>query len=177
MYYIEKNNLGVRELVEKDAPLLLKWLTDDHVLQYYEGRDQVFTLESIQENFFQVEQDVHRCLIEYDSHDIGYIQFYQLSQEEKQTFGYMNEIVYGCDQFIGDTTYWNKGIGQVLVKEMARYLTKERMADIVIMDPQTWNERAIACYEKCGFRKVRLLPKQEWHEGEFRDCWLMEYRR
>ena len=43
-------------------------------------------------------------------------------------------------------------------------------------DPQAWNERAIRCYEKCGFKKVKLLPKHELHEGEYRDCWQIEYK-
>lgn len=51
-------------------------------------------------------------------------------------------------QYYGGRAFWNRGIGQHL------------------MDPQAWNERAIACYEKCGFRKVKLLPQHEWHEGE-----------
>jgi L-amino acid N-acyltransferase YncA len=35
--------------------------------------------------------------------------------------------------------------------------------------------KGINCYEKSGFIKVKLLHKQELHEGEFKDCWLMEY--
>ncbi len=42
------------------------------------------------------------------------------------------------------------------------------------MDPQCRNARAIACYEKCGFKKIRILPRHEMHEGEMRDCQLVE---
>jgi aminoglycoside 6'-N-acetyltransferase len=60
---------------------------------------------------------------------------------------------------------------------MVDYLINTKRADKVVMDPQTWNERAIQCYEKCGFRKVKLLPKHEFHEGDYRDSWLIEYRK
>ena len=79
------------------------------------------------------------------------------------------------DQFIGESTYWNKGVGTQLVSAMVAYLIEEKGADRIVMDPQTWNERAIRCYEKCGFKKVKLLPENELHEGEYRDCWLIEY--
>lgn len=60
---------------------------------------------------------------------------------------------------------------------MVEYLIEQKQADIVVMDPQTWNERAIRCYEKCGFKKVKIMPKHEFHEGEYRDCLLIEYRK
>lgn len=47
----------------------------------------------------------------------------------------------------------------------------------VVMDPQTWNKRAIRCYEKCGIKKVKILPEHEFHEGRYRDCWLIEYKK
>jgi aminoglycoside 6'-N-acetyltransferase len=42
------------------------------------------------------------------------------------------------------------------------------------MDPQTRNTRAIKCYKKCGFKKIKILPKRELHEGEYQDCLLIE---
>ena len=35
----QKDNVSVRYVVEEDAPIISKWLTDPEVLQYYEGRD------------------------------------------------------------------------------------------------------------------------------------------
>lgn len=58
---------------------------------------------------------------------------------------------------------------------MLDYLITELGAHKMVMDPQTWNVRPIACYEKCSLKKVKLLPKYEWTEGEQRDSWLMEY--
>lgn len=79
------------------------------------------------------------------------------------------------DQFIGETEYWNKGIGTKFVKSMIDYLINYEKADRIVMDPQAWNERAIACYKKCRFEKVKLLKEHEKHEGRHRDCWLIEY--
>ena len=51
----------------------------------------------------------------------------------------------------------------------------EEVMERWVMDPMTWNRRAIRCYEKCGYSKARILPQNELHEGEWHDCWLMEY--
>ena len=108
---------------------------------------------------------------------IGYIQFYPISEEEREEYDYANfhGTIFGTDQFIGETKYWGKGIGKVLMKSIIDFLITVKGAQKIILDPQSWNERAIKCYEKSGFIKVKLLPNQELHEDEFRDCWLMEY--
>lgn len=173
----QNGKLVVRELEAKDKYLIAKWLSDPSVLEYYEGRDNPFDLEKVNEKFYVHENNLVRCMVEYDEVEIGYIQYYDLDDEERNLYGYdeISESIYGMDQFIGEVDYWNKGIGTALVKSMVAYLIDEKQADKVVMDPQTWNERAIACYEKCGFKKVKILPKNEYHEGEYRDCWLIEY--
>ena len=42
---IEKDEITIRDFTETDLPLMLKWLTDKRVLEYYEGRDVRFTSE------------------------------------------------------------------------------------------------------------------------------------
>ncbi|XRG79168.1 GNAT family N-acetyltransferase [Rossellomorea sp. GAMAL-10_SWC] len=117
------------------------------------------------------------CIVVYENIEIGHIQFYKLDDESKIEYGYENtsEVIYGMDQFIGETDFWNRGIGSLLVSSMVNYLVNNQNAEKVVVDPQTWNVRAIKCYEKCGFKKIRLLPKHELHEGEYRDCYVMEY--
>jgi aminoglycoside 6'-N-acetyltransferase len=85
--------------------------------------------------------------------------------------------VYAIDLFIGETEYWNQGIGSRVISKLVDYLFNELNVQKVVVDPETWNTRAIHCYEKCGFVKVKLLPKHELHEGEYRDCWLMAINR
>lgn len=173
----QNDKLVVRLLEQTDSSLLAKWLSDPLVLEFYEGRDNPFDLEKVQEKFYNDENGLVRCIVEYDQTPIGYIQFYQVDSDERKLYGYdeTSEVLYGMDQFIGESTYWNKGIGTLLVKSTVEFLVEQYQAERVVMDPQTCNERAIRCYEKCGFKKVKLLPKNELHEGQYRDCWLIEY--
>ena len=176
---IQNEKLIVRNLEAEDKYLLVKWLSNPEVLQYYEGRDNPFDLEKVEKSFYSITDSEVRCIIQYENVDIGYIQFYQLDEDSRTLYGYgeSTEIIYGMDQFVGEVNYWNKGIGTQLINLMVNFLVEQKKADKIAMDPQTWNVRAISCYEKCGFRKVKLLSKNELHEGEYRDCWLIEYSK
>ena len=45
MIDITDKDIRIRTLNENDFPLLLKWLSDERVLEFYEGRDKKYTLE------------------------------------------------------------------------------------------------------------------------------------
>lgn len=174
----QKGKLKVRPLEEKDQMLLVKWLSDPLVLRFYEGRDNSFTLEKVEKEFYTEKEGLTRGIIEFDKSEIGYVQYYPLTPEEQKSYGYKEDVItFGTDQLIGEVDYWNRGIGKVLVKAIVEYLVKEKNAEKIIMDPKEWNVRAIRCYEKCGFQKIKKLPNRKWHEGKYHDCWLMEYTK
>jgi aminoglycoside 6'-N-acetyltransferase len=174
----EERQLGIRKLAPEDAVHLRAWLNDERVLTYYEGRDRPHDDAMIRANFFpEDDEGVSRFLVLFGEEPIGYVQYYPVDSQDKLAYGYSpDEAIYGMDQFIGEPVYWNKGLGSRLVSSVVQALSTEKHATRVIMDPQAWNRRAIRCYEKCGFRKVKLLPRHEWHEGKKRNCWLMEWR-
>lgn len=169
----------VRQLEETDKNLLVKWLTDDQVLQYYEGRNNPHDEELVEESFYSNDKNETRCIIEYEEIPIGYIQFYPIDKEECEEYGLTDfkGNIFGTDQFIGETKYWGQGIGKELMQLIIEFLTTVKGAQKIVLDPQAWNARAIKCYEKVGFKKVKLMPKHELHEGELKDCWLMEYNK
>ncbi|AJS59298.1 GNAT family N-acetyltransferase [Paenibacillus sp. IHBB 10380] len=178
MTLFQVQEMSIRLLTPADAVLLMKWLSDPVVLEYYEGRDRSHDMELVQEHFYKDSDDsVTQCIIQYESKAIGYIQFYLIEDEEIQEYQYedFKGEIYGMDQFIGEPEFWNQGIGTLLIKEMVKYLIEQKGAKKIVMDPQAWNTRALKVYEKNGFVKKRLLEKHEWHEGKLMDCWLIEY--
>ena len=68
---------------------------------------------------------------------------------------------------------WGGGIGTAACVRAIESLLALG-ADRVLIDPRVVNERAVHVYEKVGFRKVKVLPENEFHEGKGWDCWLME---
>ena len=81
---------------------------------------------------------------------------------------------WALDIVIGQPELWNKGLGTRAVRMLLAYLFERKAASDVALTPLAWNGRAIRCYEKAGFRKVRLLPKSELHEGGYQDAWLLK---
>lgn len=177
MIFCENGKLAVRSLEFSDKKLLVKWLSDNEVLQYYEGRDKPFNENLVEEKFYADKINVTKCIIEYYEKPIGYIQYYIVDEEEREEYEYFGfkGTMFGTDQFIGESNYWDQGIGTELMKLIVTFLSTDKKAEKIVLDPQVWNERAINCYEKSGFRKVKLLHKHELHEGELKDCWLMEH--
>ncbi|WP_216827608.1 GNAT family N-acetyltransferase [Alkalihalobacterium elongatum] len=173
------NSLSIRKLMdcEADYKLLYKWLNDEVVQEFYEGKSVKHTIEEIYDEFRPRaigEDYVQSCIIKFEKEAIGYLQFYHLQQEEIEEYGASRyEQVYGIDLFIGEHVYWNKGIGTDVMKLTLHYLFTMQGVHEVFIDPQTWNERAIACYEKCGFQKIKVLPKRELHDGEYKDNQIM----
>ncbi len=166
----------MRAIERRDEIALEKWLSNPEVLAFYEGRDNPYDLQKVRADFYGNEPEVYKCIVEFDDVAIGYIQFYEICERTSNLTGYEEEVTYGLDQFIGEPNYWGKGIGTMLVQSMLNYLQQEKQVDVIILDPQVTNYRAIRCYEKCGFKRIKRLPAHEYHEGKYRDCWLMEYR-
>ncbi len=173
---IHQKEVVIRELKQgEDEKHLLKWLSDPKVLEFYEGRDSRFTGEDINRKFFNRGDEVCRCMVVYQGKNIGYIQYYPINNATSTLAEYFEmEGDYGLDQFIGDSDYWNKGIGTLIISSLVNYLITQKGINRLVMDPMTSNGRAIKCYEKCGLKKVKILREHILHEGIYRDCWLME---
>ncbi|MBI4498767.1 MAG: acetyltransferase [Chloroflexi bacterium] len=183
---IQSGDLAIRRMRDdpQDYERMARWLTDPRVLTFYEGRDNPFPLERVKEKYgprARGEDQVTPCILEYQGQAIGYMQYYPLVEADRDAYGLEMTAsltgVYGTDMFIGEPDLWNKGLGTQALAALLRYLFAEHHAVQVVIDPQAWNTRAIRCYEKCGFRKVKLLPRHELHEGAYRDAWLMTIDR
>lgn len=80
----QNGDVKVRQLKNGDQRLLAKWLSDPAVLEFYEGRDNPFDVNKVQQVFYDDEDDETKCIVDFNGREIGYIQFYQLDEEEKK---------------------------------------------------------------------------------------------
>ena len=53
----------LRLITEKDKKLLLKWLADERVLNFWEGKSAVFDLDRIKNDFYNKEKGVIRTVL------------------------------------------------------------------------------------------------------------------
>jgi aminoglycoside 6'-N-acetyltransferase len=179
---VEKDEITIRLMDDKQEnyQLMAKWLSDERVLEFYEGRDNPFDLSKVIESYQPMvrgNDTTKPCFIYSQNITIGYLQYYSLDdlpQADKQKYCLgKTDNVYRLDLFIGEPNYWHRGIGTKVLTMAVNYIFEVFLANKVVVDPRVENTRAIRCYEKVGFAKVRLLPAHELHEGKYSDCWLM----
>ncbi|WEG15251.1 GNAT family N-acetyltransferase [Alkalihalophilus pseudofirmus] len=169
---MEDHNIYIRKMTQEDFSIMAKWLSTNEVLEYYGDVNAPFSFEQVKQKYeprVQGEVNVPPFIVEWQGTPIGFMQYYKLAEDKYNEFGYGRSLkVYGMDQFIGEPALFNKGIGTLMVSFFVRKIVKDTGADTVIVDPAISNVRAIKCYEKCGFRKVKQI-----NEGRE---WLMEVK-
>lgn len=131
-----------RELNSKDYPLMLRWLSENHVKEWWDDGDD--TLEKVALHYGVPDDNVRRYILieekEGVEKGIGYFQYY---------FAPGDEI--GIDQFIGEKDYLGKGIGEKAIRLFAELIKRKHNPTSIILDPSPENKRAVRCYEKVGF--------------------------
>ncbi|MBC5795205.1 GNAT family N-acetyltransferase [Sphaerospermopsis sp. LEGE 00249] len=183
---IIKEEIKIRPMEnhKNDYLLMEKWRTDEKVLQFYGGRDEPYDLEKVIKTYkprILGKESLIPRIFSYQNIDIGYLQYYELNKlpEHLSKMYSLQDTnnVYGIDLFIGETQYWNQGIGTKVLSLAIEYIFNTLQALKIVIDPNVKNHRAIRCYEKCGFVKIKLLPCHDLHEGKYQDCWLMARER
>lgn len=176
---ITSGDIRIRNMTDEDFPLMLKWLNDERVLEFYGGRDVRYDLETLKSHYSEAIADVYyRIIFEFKGEALGYGQIYKLDDETCAEYRYSRngKITFAADQFIGEPEYWGKGIGVKYMRAILDFLKTEENADAVILDPHKNNARAIRAYEKAGFKIIAELPEHELFEGKKVDCRLMEFK-
>ena len=162
------------EDTDSDYQLMAKWLSDQRILQFVYGRTNPQSLSQVQKKYkprIIGKENVVPCIFSYQSHEIGYIQFFPAKAREYELDD--TTEIWGLDMWIGEPEYWEKGIGSTVLRLLSDYLFKEKAAKKLVIDPQVDNPRAVRAYEKAGFKKSQILKKHEMYDGKKVDCWLM----
>jgi aminoglycoside 6'-N-acetyltransferase len=156
--------LRFRPLRETDFPLLLTWLSREHVKLWWDDGDD--TLEKVALHYGAKEPDVARFILvestEEEEQPIGYFQYYIVSKE-----------TIGIDQFIGETDRLNQGVGTTAIKLFIEMIIAKHKPQHIILDPHPENKRAIRCYEKAGF-VYHATELKDGGESAYMmqfDCW------
>lgn len=180
------DRLCIREMEETEADLgqFLLWMTDPETMRFWEGMTEAYEMDRVvQEYRDHLEEQVAQCMVELDGRMIGFCQFctldavlYEVPQAEWDRVVRPGEVVYGIDMFIGDVSCRDRGIGTRMLGLLCTALFEDCHADVLMIDPKVHNARAIACYRKCGFRDVCVVPQREAQDGVLHDS-LILYRR
>ena len=138
--------MNFRPLTAADLPLVASWLTRPQVAQWWDGS-------------IALEVELRQALAVLDDEAIGYVQSYQAVACHSD--GWWLEVtdpgVFGVDLFLADELKREQGLGARMVRAFVAELFADPRVTRVQADPSPLNARAIRCYEKAGFRRVREI--------------------
>ncbi len=127
-----------RPICSNDFILLLDWLQRPHVKKWWDEGDD--TIDKVTAHYSSDTKNTKRFIVEFDGEDAGYFQYYR--------FDYRH---IGADQFLADRDGLSKGIGTRCLLAFIDLIIANEGPEIISVDPHPENQRAIRCYEKCGF--------------------------
>ena len=150
MYYkkIEGERVYLSPMCVDDAPKYVKWLNDFSVTDGLNGSKSVVTLEQEKE------------WIEKNS-GIGNYQFAVIRKEDNELIGNcgFNELnlvnqTGAIGIFIGEEENRSKGYGREALELLIGYGFDYLNLNNIMLSVYSFNERAIACYKKVGFKEI-----------------------
>lgn len=155
---IQTDELLIRKMTHHDYPLMVEWLNNPEVLNYYE--EPPSSLERIAAKYgprIDGNHYVTPCIVEVANLPIGYMQYYPIQRRDYSNYSLDADSNYfGIDQFIGEPELWGQGLGTQMIQAMLLHL-KDLLADGVVLEVKKSNSRAIKSYQKCGFEITKEL--------------------
>ena len=134
-----------------DSERYAVWLNDMQVAEYLKTASSVISLESEMEILGSLSREHNYGIVDLQNDQlIGIIGLLAVNHLHRTA---------ELGIFIGDTNYWGKGYGRGGISLLLDYAFKKLNLHNILLRVYDFNQRAIACYEKSGFKKI----------GEIRD--------
>ncbi len=151
--------VNLRLMAERDLSMLHEWLNRPHIVEWWgEARP---SLREVREHYLprvQAQESVIPYIGLLDGKPFAYAQSYvALGSGDGWWPEETDPGVRGIDQSIAYPELLGQGLGTQLVRELVSTLFRSPEVTKVQTDPAPHNLRAIRCYEKAGFRKVKQI--------------------
>lgn len=159
--------LYLREITEADTEDVLRWRNGENVKKYFIYQKDITREEHL--NWLKTKvgtgEVIQFVIIEKET-DRGIGSVYLEDIDKKH-----NKAEYGI--FIGENAQTGRGYGTLTAKRVIRYAFEELGLHRLYLRVYEDNSRAIASYEKAGFKKEALLQDDVLVNGTYRNIVLM----
>lgn len=149
----------LRPMTESDLGLLHRWLNRPHVVEWWGGERP--SVDQVRAHYLP-RVLAQECVTPYigllDGRPFAFAQSYvALGAGGGWWADETDPGVRGIDQAIGEPDLVGRGLGTQLVRALLARLFTDPAVTRVQTDPAPSNGKAIRCYEKAGFRRVRPI--------------------
>lgn len=160
------DDLTFRPLVVADLPMLQGWLEQPHCREWWGDPE---TETGYVRDMIEGRDSTRPFVFEIDGRPVGYIQCWSIADARVEPWvtlapwvRLLPDAAVGVDLSIGDATLLSRGIGSRVLRAFVAMLRTEGH-DVIIIDPDPANTRAVRAYEKAGFR---IIPELEGRTGD-----------
>lgn len=149
------NKIDLIEFTDKkdNYELMYKWCSQEFIYEWFEQRKLSHEeIENKYKNKLLANQQ-QLFFINYNDNKIGFVQIYKYDDKKSEAL-IKYDSIYEYDIFIGEFEYLSRGLGVKIVKYINNYIYENYLCDCIVLRPFKRNERAVKCYEKCGFEII-----------------------
>ena len=169
----------LRAYEKSDLDAIMKWINDEEVTDFLAGGMLTYPVSSLAEEKF-IEAAAK-------SSDTGKSFAIETIAERKYIGGvsfhainWLNRSA-GLGITIGDKSFWGRGYGTDAMRVMMRMGFDKMNLHRLWLHVYDYNPRAIASYDKCGFKREGVLRQDRFYRGRYHDSIVMsiladEYR-
>ncbi len=176
---MEGKSVRLRAYEKSDLDAVMKWINDEEVTDLLGGEMLAYPVSSLAEEKFieaaagssdRQKNFAIETLVE--RRYIGAISFNVIDWRNRSA---------GLGVVIGDKSLWGKGYGTDAMRVMMRLAFDKMNLHRLWLHVHDYNRRAIASYEKCGFKREGVLRDYHFARGRYHDTIVMailesEYR-
>ena len=150
----------------EDIEIFTQWMNDFYITDYTGRSHQVVSLQDEKEYLESGGDKTTFAIIDEQKDEIiGTVGLHKIDNINRTaTLGI----------FIGNRDYWSKGYGteaiQLIIDFGFNYLNLKNI-DLAVME---FNQRAVRCYQKCGFKEIGRRRKCKFINGKYYDSILMD---
>ena len=147
--------IGLTRFTDKkdNYELMYKWCSQEFIYEWFEQRKLSYEeIENKYKNKILANQQ-QLFFINYNDNKIGFVQIYKYDDKKSEAL-IKYDSIYEYDIFIGKSKYLSRGLGAKIVNYINNYIYENYLCDCIVLRPFKRNERAVKCYEKCGFEIV-----------------------
>jgi len=169
----------LRAYEKSDLDAVMKWINDEEVTDFLAGGMLTYPVSSIaEEKFIEAaakSSDTEKSFaIETlaERKYLGGVAFHAIN--------WLNHTA-GVGITIGDKSFWGRGYGTDAMRLMMRLGFDKMNLHRLWLHVYDYNQRALASYEKCGFKREGVLRSERFYRGRYHDTIVMgilesEYR-